>query len=324
MTDKTSDCTGCRVVFVGLGRMGAPMAARLVVAGCRLWVRDLRPAAVEAFVAAHPSASPDDPPEGCEVVITMLPNGAEVRRALLGEDGKDGAAAFLSRGGIVIDMSSSAADQTCALGAVLDERGIHLLDAPVSGGVARAADGTLAIMAGGPPDVLERVRPLLLAMGRTVIATGPLGSAHAIKALNNLASATGLIIATEAVLIGARFGLSPETVIDSLNASTGRNNSTETKFRPYILSRTFDYGFTLEIMRKDLRNAVELASHTGTYAPMARLCLELWEEAAKELGGGTDSTAIVKHWEQRSGSRIDGLPADPLLSTSNNAGETRQ
>ena len=160
----------------------------------------------------------------------------------------------------------------------------------------------------------------------TVIATGPLGSAHAIKSLNNLASATGLIVATEAVLIGARFGLAPETVIDCLNASTGRNNSTETKFRPYILSRTFDYGFALEIMRKDLRNAVDLAEHTGTYAPMARLCLELCEEASTALGGDTDATAIVKHWERHSGSRIDGLPAAPEPSRPNRpqTRETRQ
>ncbi|MGE0211965.1 MAG: NAD(P)-dependent oxidoreductase [Parvibaculaceae bacterium] len=308
MTAADPAITDRYILFIGLGRMGAPMAARLAAAGCRLCVWDVRQEAVDAFIKAHPDASSDVTVGGFDVAILMLPNGIEVRNALLGK-GADGFASALCLDGIVLDMGSSAADGTRDLGGELDTRGLRLIDAPVSGGVAKAADGTLAIMAGGSPELIEEVKPLLLLMGRKVIHTGPLGSGHAIKALNNLASATGLIIATEAVLVGARFGLSPETIIDVLNASTGRNNSTETKFRPFILDRTFDYGFALEIMRKDLRNAVDLAERTGTYAPMARLCLELWEEASEALGGGADATAIVQHWEKRTGSRIDGRPA---------------
>jgi 3-hydroxyisobutyrate dehydrogenase len=237
------------------------------------------------------------------VVITMLPDGATVRRVALGA-GEDCLAAGLARGSVVIDMSSSSPTGTRELGKALEARGITLLDAPVSGGVRKAVDGTLSIMAGGDPATIEAVRPVLEAMGKNVFATGPLGAGHAMKALNNYVSAAGFAAAAEAVLAGARFGIEPETIVTILNASTGRNNSTENKFPQFVLPRTFDAGFTVGLMVKDLRIALEVAQATKMPAPLAEVCLAEWAAAERELGGAADHTAALKHWERLAGSEL--------------------
>jgi 3-hydroxyisobutyrate dehydrogenase len=299
-----------RVGLIGLGQMGAPMARNLARAGFSLAVADTSADAVARFESGTSCEVPSDLKAlgaACRVVITMLPDGAAVRRVVLGESGKDGddcLAAGLARGAIVIDMSSSSPVGTRELGKALEAQGIALVDAPVSGGVRKAVDGSLAIMAGGDPTAIEAVRPVLEAMGKSVFATGPLGAGHAMKALNNYVSAAGFAAATEAVLAGARFGLAPDTIVAVLNAATGRNNSTENKFPQFVLPRTFDAGFTVGLMVKDLRIALEVAQATGMPAPLAEACLAEWAATERELGGGADHTAAVKHWERLAGSEI--------------------
>jgi 3-hydroxyisobutyrate dehydrogenase len=297
-----------RIGLVGLGQMGAPMARNIARAGFQLVVADASADAVRRFAADTSCvASPDLKSLGaeCRVVITMLPDGATVRRVVLGEgEGGDSLAAGLARGAIVIDMSSSSPVGTRELGKELEGRGISLIDAPVSGGVKKAIDGSLAIMAGGDPNTIEAVRPVLAAMGGKVFATGPLGAGHAMKALNNYVSAAGFAAAAEAVLAGARFGLAPETIVAILNAATGRNNSTENKFPQFVLPRTFNAGFTIGLMVKDLRIALEVAQATEMPAPLAKACLAEWAAAERELGGAADHTAAVKHWERLAGSEI--------------------
>jgi 3-hydroxyisobutyrate dehydrogenase len=224
-----------------------------------------------------------------------------VREVVLGDSGL---VSGLQTGAIVIDMSSSEPIGTRELGEVLAGKGIGMIDAPVSGGVKRAEDGSLATMVGGDPAVIARVRPVLEAMAKQIFLTGPLGSGHAMKALNNLVSAAGLWMAAEALLVGKQFGLAPETMVDVLNASTGRNNSTENKFKQHILSRAFGSGFSLGLMAKDLRTAQELAVATGVFAPFARCCTELWNEALGELGAAADHTAIVRVLEQKTGQEL--------------------
>jgi len=295
-----------RIGLVGLGQMGAPMARNLARAGFRLAVFDATAEAVQRLVADVACETPADLKSlgaACRVVITMLPDGATVRRVVLGEGG-DCLAAGLAHGSVVIDMSSSSPTGTRELGKELDARGITLVDAPVSGGVRKAIDGTLAIMAGGDPAAIEAVRPVLEAMGKSVFATGPLGAGHAMKALNNFVSAAGFAAAAEAVLAGARFGLAPETIVTILNASTGRNNSTENKFPQFVLPRTFNAGFTVGLMVKDLRIALEVAQATKMPAPLAETTLAEWAAAERELGGAADHTAAVKHWERLAGSEI--------------------
>lgn len=307
-----------RIGLIGLGQMGAPMARNLARAGFRLVVADASVEAVRRFVAGTPCEVPPDLKSlgaACRAVITMLPDGAAVRQVVLGgmeerpekEAGKDGGdclAAGLARGAVVIDMSSSSPVGTRELGSALDTRGIAFIDAPVSGGVKKAIDGSLAIMAGGDPAVIEAVRPVLEAMGKSVFATGPLGAGHAMKALNNYLSAVGFAAAAEAVLAASRFGIAPETVVTILNASTGRNNSTENKFLQFVLPRTFNAGFTVGLMVKDLRIALDVAKATEMPVPLAEACLAEWAATERELGADADHTAAVKHWERLAGSEI--------------------
>jgi 3-hydroxyisobutyrate dehydrogenase len=273
------------------------MAARLVEAGWRVRAWDLSRAALDAFTAARPAAfraaSAADAAAGADAAITMLPDGAAVRQAVLG----GGMAAALGRGAVVLDMSSSAPVETRRLGADLAALGIGLVDAPVSGGVKRAEEGKLAIMAGGEPPLVERCRPVLSAMGSAVYETGPLGTGHAMKALNNFVSAAGLVATCEALLVGRRFGLDPARMVDVLNASTGRNNSTEVKAKQFILSGSFGSGFSLGLMAKDLRTAAELAEHLGVAAPASRAAADLWREAQGVLGPASDHTEIFRFLE---------------------------
>jgi 3-hydroxyisobutyrate dehydrogenase len=288
-----------RIGFVGLGNMGAPMAENLLKAGFELAIADADPGRLAGFAkrAAQP-ASLAELGRASELVITMLPDGKIVRKVLCGTAGSnDGILAGLAAGSLVIDMSSSAPVGTRALGAELAARGVALVDAPVSGGVKRAVDGTLAIMVGGEAADVERCRPLLAAMGRDIFPTGPLGSGHAMKALNNYVSAAGLAAAAEAVLVGQRFGLDPAVMTDILNASTGRNNATENKLKQSILSRRYGAGFSLGLMAKDLRTALETAEATATPAPLAAACIALWNAAEARLGGAADHTEIARYLE---------------------------
>jgi 3-hydroxyisobutyrate dehydrogenase len=286
-----------RIGFVGLGNMGRPMAENLLKAGFALAVADVDPRRLAGLgVRALLPASLAELGRMSDLVVTMLPDGKIVRKALLGDDeSNDDLLAGLEAGTLVIDMSSSAPVGTRALGATLAARGVALVDAPVSGGVKRAVDGTLAIMVGGADADIERCRPLLAAMGRDIFPTGPLGSGHAMKALNNYVSAAGLAAAAEAVLVGRRFGLDPATMVDSLNASTGRNNATENKLKQFILPKRYAAGFTLGLMAKDLRTALETAEATATPTPLAAACIALWNEAEAKLGAAADHTEIARY-----------------------------
>ncbi len=297
-----------RIGFVGLGKMGHPMARNLARAGYRIVAYDVdrnaltracETTGVEAGESLRAIAS------RCEAVITMLPDGNAVRAVVLGPNGaEDCLLAGFRRGGVLIDMSSSSPLGTRALGARLAERGVAMLDAPVSGGVRKAIEATLSIMLGGDAQSIARCRPILEAMGRQIFLTGPLGSGHAMKALNNYVSAAGLVAAAEGVLAAQRFGLDPGNVVDILNASTGMNNSTLNKFHQFILSRAFDSGFSLDLMVKDLKTALEVARSTGSPAPLAGACLEAWTEAQAALGPGLDHTAVVRYWEKLAGTEL--------------------
>lgn len=280
------------VAFLGLGRMGVPMAARLVGAGFTLRGWDLAPPArLAAAAAGIPlAASAAEACRDAAAVIAMLPDGKAVRAAL--EDPE--IAAALTPETLVIDMSSSDPLGTRDLHAALAGRGIALVDAPVSGGVARAIDGTLAIMAGGEDAAIDRAAALFAAMGKHVFRCGPPGAGHAMKALNNYVSAAGLVAAIEAVAVGARFGLDPSIMVDVLNASTGRNNSTEVKLKQHILSGGFGSGFSIGLMAKDLATAGALAEGLGIDAPLAVEMARRWRAAAEALGPGADHTAIAR------------------------------
>jgi 3-hydroxyisobutyrate dehydrogenase len=284
--------------FIGIGNMGWPMAANLVKAGFSVAVADARRLQAERFAQEVGGFAPDTLAElaaGAELIITMLPTSAAVASVL---DEMGGA---LRPGTVLIDMTSGAPTETRAIGARLAALGCAMVDAPVSGGVSRAVTGQLAIMLGGEDAAVARVEAVLAAMGGSVLRTGGLGSAHAMKALNNLVSAGGFLIGIEALLIGQRFGLDPAVMVDVLNASTGMNNATQKKFKQFVLSRTFDSGFGLDLMLKDLTIALGVARETGTPAPVSSLCRELSAAARAMLGAGADHTELAKLGEALAG-----------------------
>jgi 3-hydroxyisobutyrate dehydrogenase len=281
-----------RVAVIGLGNMGVPMAARLAGTGFRVVGHDAMPEARERFareVQGETVADLAAAVRDAAVVITMLPDGKIVRAVI------DDMRPHLSRDAIVIDMSSSDPVATRALGEELIAAGIRFIDAPVSGGVKRAVDGSLAIMAGGNGATIDAVEPLLAAMGKSIFRTGPLGSGHAMKALNNYVSGAGLVAAVEALRVGEAFGLDPNVMVDVLNASTGRNNSTEVKLKQFILSETFASGFSIGLMAKDIRTADDLAAAMGVAAPLADKTAAVWDEASRSLGSTADHTAVARY-----------------------------
>jgi 3-hydroxyisobutyrate dehydrogenase len=290
-----------RIGFVGIGNMGWPMAANLVKAGFAVTVADARPGRAATFAADVGGLAAADNVElarSADAIVTMLPTSAhvaEVLRAL---------ATALPAGAVVVEMSSGDPTVTRSLATTLREHGVALVDCPVSGGVARAVTGDLSIMAGGDPDVLDRVKPLLDAVASTVHRCGSVGAGHAMKALNNLVSAGGFLIALEALIVGRSFGLQPDRMVEVLNASTGANNSTEKKLRQFVLSRSYDSGFGLDLMAKDLGIASALASAAGVVAPFSSLCTNLWSGATNMLGPDCDHTEMARFSEAISGHRV--------------------
>jgi len=287
------------IAFIGLGMMGRPMARRLAEAGFALRIFDVSQKAVSEFVglcpAAVATASPRAAAQGAALLVTMLPDGKIVRDAVV--TGRDAAREDLAAGALVIDMSSSNPVDTAQLARDLAARGIATLDAPVSGGVKRAIDGSLSIMAGGGAADLDRARPALEAMGKTITLCGSVGAGHALKALNNFLSASSLVAMCEALVVGEAFGLDPGTMVDVFNSSTGRSNSTEVKGRQFVVSRSFNAGFAASLMAKDLRTAADVATHLKVNMPMLAEAARYWTEADRALGKSADHTEIMRYAE---------------------------
>jgi 3-hydroxyisobutyrate dehydrogenase len=294
-----------KIGFVGIGAMGWPMAANLIKAGFTLQVADARPAQAARFTAevgGKVATSLRALGEASDVVITMLPTSKIVRSVLLDPDGVAGG---LRAGTVVIDMSSGVPAETAAIARELAARNVAMIDAPVSGGVRKAVTGELAIMVGGDAAVLQRVDPVLRAMGKSVIRAGGIGSGQAMKALNNLVSAGGFLIGMEALLVGKKFGLDPAVMVDILNASTGMNNSTQVKFKQFVLSGSYGAGFSLDLMVKDVGIALDVAESLGVGAPFSALCRNIWAAAQADLGPGRDHTELARFAAKTAGVSLD-------------------
>jgi 3-hydroxyisobutyrate dehydrogenase len=275
--------------------MGYPMASRLAARGHNLTVYDLDASRAARCAAELGAIAATSVPElgRCEVVITMVPDSDAVETAVLGTPGQPGFAGAMAAGSMVIDMSSSTPLRTRALAQRLSGMQLHLIDAPVSGGVKRAITGTLAIMAGGEPELIERCRSILEAMGNAIFVVGDAGAGHAMKALNNFVSAAGLVAAVEALRAGEAFGLDPQVMTEVLNASTGRNNTTENKVAQFMLNGAYNSGFSLRLMRKDIRAAQELGQALGLDMTLGATCLALWD-AAGEHAPAADHTEMYR------------------------------
>lgn len=282
-----------------MGNIGEPLCRRLLARDHKLVVYDVSSAAMErlASTAVTPARSPREVAEGAPVVILSLPNSAIVEEVVLGVEGlADG----FTPGQVLIDTSSSRPSSTRRLAATLGERGVAMLDAPVSGGVVRARAGQLAVMVGGDRAVFEAHRSVLAAFGEQIFYVGASGNGHLVKALNNLLSATTLASAVETVLLGERAGLDPAMLIEVVNASSGRSNSTEVKFPRYILPESYDSGFGLGLLNKDVQIAVETAAELGASLFLGALAGQLWQAAATRHGGG-DHTEYYRFMRELTG-----------------------
>jgi 3-hydroxyisobutyrate dehydrogenase len=298
-----------RIGFVGLGHMGLPMARRLAEAGYQVVGFDTSAKVLASLGGADGiSAAPAlTGVADAGTVILMLPDSDVVERVLLGstdseEAGSEaGLLADLEPGSVIIDMSSSDPARTRELASRADELGITLIDAPVSGGVAGASGGSLTIMVGGPQEAFSAIRPVLETMGSRVVHAGGSGAGHAVKALNNLMSAAHLLASSEALIAGRRFGLDPAVMLEIINGSSGRSGSTELKWPRYVLTETYNAGFPVRLMVKDIKLALAIERATGTPSAVSEATVAAWSEALEDLPPDADHTAIAR-W-------LDQLPA---------------
>jgi 3-hydroxyisobutyrate dehydrogenase len=285
--------------FVGVGKMGGPMAARLLDAGHHLTVYDIRAEAVAALaprgaVIADSSRAVADL---ADIVFFSLPEPKDVSGEATGERGVIAG----KRARILVDLSTTGPRTIGLVAEALAAKGIVTIDAPVSGGIAGAKKGTLAVMASGPATELQKVEPLLDLFGRVFRVGDRAGLGQTMKLANNLLSAAAMAITSEAMVMGVKAGLDPKLMIDVINSGTGRNTATETKFPQAILPRRFGYGFATGLMHKDVKLCLEEAEELRTPMAVGAAVRDLWQLAERELGAESDYTEIVRCLERRAG-----------------------
>jgi len=287
-----------KIAFVGLGLMGVPMAKNLLKAGYQIAGFDLNQEVAVKFSGEKRFqfvSSPEQAIQDANLTILMLPDSAIIDALLWGSNGSEGIATQLRKNSYLIDMSSSSPISSKENNQKLEKLGIQFIDAPVSGGVKKAIDGSLAIIVGGKTEYFAEVHPLLECMGKSIVHVGDAGAAHAVKALNNYVSAAGLIAASEALNAANKFGLDPHVVNQVFNASTGRNNTTENKVENFMLNDAFNSGFSLALMRKDVQIALNFIENMNCYANLAKQCVLTAKEADEKLGKGADHTAMFDY-----------------------------
>jgi len=290
--------------FIGLGKMGFPMARRLIEANNRLFVFDQREEAVDRLVAlgARAASSPKDVADRAETVMASLPSLQASLEVATGADGViEG-----KRVRRFVDLSTVGSQMAVQICDLLAKRKLVQLDSPVSGGVGGAEKGTLAVMVSGPRADFEAVRPALEVIGKVFLIGEKPGSAQTMKLANNLLSATALVATSEAVVMGVKAGLDPAVMIDVINAGSGMNTASRDKFPRSILPRSFDFGFATGLMVKDVRLCLEEAKSLGLSMEVAEAVGRLWEVVIGEMGAESDFTSAIKPIEKAAGVIVGG------------------
>ncbi|MFW8566250.1 NAD(P)-dependent oxidoreductase [Orrella sp. 11846] len=288
-----------KVAVVGLGNMGGRIAMRLIQSGYDVTVFDANKTVQQKYAEQGAKISDDLAilAAQCDVIFTVLPNAQIVKAVVLGQDNHPGLIGGLRPESIVVDMTTSVPEITHTLSDLLAEQGVHMLDAPVTGGVSKAESGELTIMVGGQAQILERVKAPLMDLAQTIIHVGGTGAGHTAKALNNLITATTLTITAEAMAIGVRMGLDAGKLLDVINNGSGRSAASEQKFPAQILSGKFERGFTVALMTKDLGIALGMGQVNGIPAPVSAAVNELWKASVCAGLGEEDHTAIAQYVE---------------------------
>jgi 3-hydroxyisobutyrate dehydrogenase-like beta-hydroxyacid dehydrogenase len=287
-----------QVGFIGLGRMGEPMASRLIAAGYALVVHDVRPESVAALAArgARAAKSPAEVASTVDTVLLSLPTPPIVREVA--------AQAGTGRVKTVIDLSTTGATAAREIAAALAAKGITWVDSPVSGGVAGAVAGTLAVMVSGPRALCADLEPMLAVFGKVFFIGERAGMGQTMKLANNLLSATAMAATAEAVVFGVKSGLDPAIMCDVINAGSGRNTASMDKIPKQVITRRFAQGFATGLMFKDVRLCLEEAESAGVPMPVASGVRAVWARANEELGADSDMTEITRLIERGAGVEV--------------------
>ena len=290
--------------FVGLGRMGGPMSGRLLDRGFKLTVFDLNADAVAAVAAkgATAAASPKEVGASADIVFVSLPTPDIVQQVVAGEDG-------IAAGGrvkTVIDVSTTGPSVAKRTAALLDERQVNWIDSPISGGIAGATNGTLAVMVSGKKDVYAEIEDILTTFGKLFYVGDKPGLAQVAKLANNLLAAAAMVVSSEAMVMGTKAGIDPKVLLDIINAGSGRNSATQDKFPRSVLPGTFDFGFATGLSYKDVRLCIDEAEAMGVPMISGAVVREILAATNAKYGPTSDFTSIVKITEEWAGVEVRG------------------
>lgn len=285
-----------KVGFIGLGIMGKPMSKNLIKAGYQLVVFNRSKPAVDELVAAGAEAAegPKAVAEQVDIIITMLPDSPQVKEVVLGEGGViEGA----QKGAVVIDMSSIAPLVSREIAAKLNDKGIAMLDAPVSGGEPKAIDGTLSVMVGGRPEVFDRCYPVLKAMASSIVLTGDIGAGNVTKLANQVIVALNIAAMSEALVLAAKAGVQPELVYQAIRGGLAGSAVLDAK-APLAMDRKFDPGFRINLHMKDLKNVLETSHEIGVPLPLTAAIMEMMQALQVDGLGEADHGSLIRYYEK--------------------------
>ncbi len=291
-----------KIGFIGLGIMGKPMAKNLLKAGYKLIVYDIAAAPVRELEAAgaESGASPADVAAKCGIIITMLPNSPHVREVVQGQNGVlEGASA----GMILVDMSSISPIASKEIYEACRQKGVDMIDAPVSGGEPKAVEGTLSIMAGGKEAVLDKVREILLKMGSSVVLCGSIGAGNTTKLANQVIVALNIAAMSEALMLGTKAGVDPELIYEAIRGGLAGSTVLNAK-APMVMEGNFKPGFKIDLHIKDLQNAIDTAHSVGAPLPLTAYAMEILQTLKADGFGQSDHSAIARYYEKVAGTEI--------------------
>lgn len=285
-----------KIGFIGLGIMGKPMSKNLIKAGYELIVFDINKAAVREVVevGAEEGFSPREVAEKSAIIITMLPNSPQVKEVVLG---KDGVLEGAKEGAVIIDMSSIAPMTSKEIAAKVAEKGVKMVDAPVSGGEPKAIDGTLSIMVGGDKEVFDNCYELLTKMGKSVVLCGDIGAGNTTKLANQIIVALNIAAMSEALVLGTKAGVDPEKIYNAIRGGLAGSTVLDAK-APMVLNGNFKPGFKIDLHIKDLANAIDTAHEVGVPLPLTSQIMEILQSLKVEGLGQNDHSAIVQFYEK--------------------------
>ena len=285
-----------KIGFIGLGIMGKPMSKNLLKAGYKLVVLDLNRSAVDELVSmgAEKAATPAEVAKNCEYIITMLPDSPQVKEVVLG---KNGLIEGLNSGSILMDMSSISPIVSRELSQKLEEKGVEMLDAPVSGGEPKAIEGTLSVMVGGKKDVFDKCYPLLKAMSASVVLTGSIGAGNVTKLANQIIVALNIAAMSEALVLASKAGVEPELVYQAIRGGLAGSTVLDAK-APLAMDRKFKPGFRIKLHIKDLKNALDTSHEIGVPLPLTSAVMEIMQALEVDGMGEDDHGSLIRYYEK--------------------------